>query len=42
MAVIFVGSVQYRKNKNLIVQQKNDVILADSFQKRKHETITCK
>jgi hypothetical protein len=36
MAVIYIGSVQFRKNKNLIIKHKNEVILSDSFHKRRH------
>ena len=42
MAVIFVGAVQWKSDKKVIVKEKNEVILSDAFQGRFHESIYCK
>lgn len=42
MAVIFVGAVQWKSEKKVIVKEKNEVILSDAFQGRFHESIFCK
>lgn len=42
MGLIYVGELEYRVGKRSIVREKNDVVLRDAFQGRRHPTVTCK
>lgn len=42
MALIYVGEVEFRMGKRVLVREKNDIVLRDAFVGRPHPTITCK
>lgn len=42
MGLIFVGEVEFRMGKKMVVREKNSIILKDAFQGRSHPTIVCR
>jgi signal-transduction protein with cAMP-binding, CBS, and nucleotidyltransferase domain len=42
LAVVFLGSVQWRVERRTVVKEKNEVILPDAFQGRPHDAVYCR
>lgn len=42
MAVIFVGAIEFTKNKKVYRKERNDILMSQAFYKSHHQTIVAK